>query len=138
MRFEQDQQNFIWQQGQPVINYFDQQKFEQMLEQILLPLHRQSTNLFLEFDRCARRWKKETAFKSSISDIAMNPSYQRIIGMGKDALPFIFNELEREPDEWFWALMAITDENPVKPEERGYIDKMAKAWLRWAKEKGFG
>ena len=34
--------------------------------------------------------------------------YQRIIGMGLPVVPLILEELEREPDQWFWALEAIT------------------------------
>jgi hypothetical protein len=64
----------------------------------------------------------------------MHPAYQQIIGMGVDALPLILRELEREPDHWFWALEAITGENPVPPTDRGRLNEMARAWLRWASE----
>ena len=52
--------------------------------------------------------------------------------MGSAALPFIFSELEREPDNWFWALKAITGEDPVPEEHRGDVALMAKDWLAWA------
>ena len=58
-------------------------------------------------------WRRETALRSSVTAIAMHPAYQQIIGLGEPALPLIFGELRREPDHWFWALGAITGENPV-------------------------
>ena len=46
-------------------------------------------------------------------------------------------ELEREPDHWFWALEAITQENPVPPEAAGRVAKMAEAWIAWGKQQGY-
>jgi hypothetical protein len=57
--------------------------------------------------------------------------------MGPDVLPIIFRELKREPDYWFWALSAITGENPVRAEDAGDLAKMTEVWLRWAKIHGF-
>ncbi len=68
--------------------------------------------------------------------MAMHPAYQQIIGMGDAALPFIFQELRRDPDHWFWALKAITGEDPVAASDRGQLDKMTTAWLDWAGRHG--
>ena len=35
-----------------------------------------------EFRDLVKRWRKDTEFKSSITESAMHPAYQRIIGMG--------------------------------------------------------
>src|SRR5690348_1689752 len=51
-----------------------------------------------EFERFAAQWKRETAHLSSPSSIAMNHAYQRIIGMGDKAIPYILRELLREPN----------------------------------------
>jgi hypothetical protein len=88
------------------------------------------------FGRLVRQWKKDTISISSIEEMALHPAYQRIIGMGPAALPWIFKELEAEPDYWFWALRAITGDDPVKPSERGRITDMTKAWLDWAEAHG--
>lgn len=82
------------------------------------------------------QWKMETRFLSSVSAIAMHPAYQQIIGMGWNALPFIFDDLRRERNHWFWALRAITGEEVVSEEAQGNIDYMAKAWIAWGKERG--
>ena len=68
----------------------------------------------------------------------MHPAYQQIIGMGTDAIPFIVEELRQTPDQWFWALKAITGEDPVDPADRGRVRRMADAWLELAKEHGYG
>ena len=57
--------------------------------------------------------------------------------MGPDIVPLILEELEREPDQWFWALKAITDADPVSPEHTGAVELMAVDWLRWGREQGF-
>jgi len=89
-----------------------------------------------KFDRLARRWRRETAVLSSTVDIAMHPSYQAIIGMGELAVPLILDSLTRRFDHWFWALEAITQDNPVPRRLRGNIEAMARAWLKWGSDKG--
>jgi hypothetical protein len=89
------------------------------------------------FQELAAEWKEATAFTSSLTEIATHPAYQRIIGMGKQALPLILDELRREPDHWFWALKAITGDDPVAPSDRGNLERMAAAWLDWADKRGY-
>ncbi|NNC33210.1 hypothetical protein HKM21_28530 [Longimicrobium terrae] len=93
-------------------------------------------DLTAEFRRLAAEWKRDTADESSVARMAMHPAYQRIIGMGPAALPLILAELEEEYDQWFWALKSITGEDPVLPEDRGYVDRMARSWARWARQNG--
>ena len=89
------------------------------------------------FAELMREWKAEKQFMSSVSQMAMLPSYQRIIGMGSAVLPLIFKELDRQPDHWFWALASITGEDPVPPAHRGKIGMMRQAWLDWGKANGY-
>jgi hypothetical protein len=56
--------------------------------------------------------------------------------MGWPAVPLILEELRREPDQWFWALEAITEQNPVPREVAGVVPKMAEAWIEWGKQQG--
>jgi hypothetical protein len=90
----------------------------------------------LEFLRLAADWKTDTADESSPTRVAMHPAYQRIIGMGPVALPWILADLEVTHDDWFWALRAISGQDPVAPEDRGYIDRMARSWVRWGMRTG--
>jgi len=89
------------------------------------------------FRDLAMSWRKECTYLSSVREMVLHPAYQQIIGMGKSALPFIFRELETHPDHWFWALWAITGEDPVPPEDKGKIQVMTHHWLCWARRRGY-
>ena len=88
------------------------------------------------FEELKTDWKTRTTYMSNSAQIAAVRSYQRIIGMGPAALPLILKELEREPDHWFWALEAISGENPVPPNQAGRVADMAKRWIEWGRQKG--
>jgi hypothetical protein len=85
----------------------------------------------------AENWRTETMFTSSLTERVLNPSYQQIIGIGPVAIPLILQELQREPDQWFWALQSITGEQPAKPDIEGDICALADAWIAWGKGNGF-
>jgi hypothetical protein len=89
------------------------------------------------FSRLAAEWREDTEFASSLTDMVLHPAYQRIIGLGPSALPLIFRELERKPDHWFWALKAISGEDPTPPGAHGNVRLMTRAWLDWATDNGF-
>jgi len=90
-----------------------------------------SETLEKRFARLAEAWRAECLLTSSIQEMAMQPAYQQIIGMGPDVVPLLLKELRERPDHWFWALRAITGENPVKPDHRGKVDRMAADWIEW-------
>ncbi len=81
-------------------------------------------------------WKSKTRHLSNTAQISLVFSYQKIIGMGPAVIPLILAELAREPDHWFWALEALTDENPVTESDAGDIDASARAWVEWGRQKG--
>ncbi len=89
------------------------------------------------FRALAMRWQRETEAHSSISQIAMHPAYQEIIGVGHAAIALILRELQQRPNHWFWALRAITGEDPIQPEQRGKFREMTSAWLQWGKQRGY-
>lgn len=89
------------------------------------------------FHRLADAWRKNRGPTSSVSQMAMRPEYQAIIGMGRDAVPLLLDELRRETDHWFWALAAITGDDPVAQEDKGKLPEMAKAWIRWGRDHGY-
>lgn len=90
-----------------------------------------------KFQRLADKWREETRALSSDSDIMANFAYHQIIGMGERALPLIFEEMQAHGGRWFWALRAITGENPVKREDRGNVRRMTETWLEWARERDY-
>ncbi len=90
-----------------------------------------------KFSRLVAEWRNTRNPVGSVSDICSNFAYQKIIGMGQDAMPLILRELDRSLDHWFWALAAITGANPVKEEHRGRLNLMAQDWFSWAKQQGY-
>ncbi len=84
----------------------------------------------------ANKWREDTKWLSSTNEIAMHPAYQAIIGMGQEAIPMILEDLRKNSGHWYWALKAIAQEDPVHRSERGSINRMKQAWLRWAEQKG--
>lgn len=88
------------------------------------------------FRRLAAEWKQQSRFLSNTGQMAMLRPYQRIIGMGWPAVPHILEELRSDPDQWFWALEAITEENPVPAETAGHVRRSAEAWVEWGVARG--
>lgn len=87
------------------------------------------------FDGLAEEWKSATWHISSVRRRISHPAYLKIIGMGKEALPFIFDDMRKEPAHWFWALEAITREN-VAPDCTS-LREVHEAWLDWGKAHGY-
>jgi hypothetical protein len=85
------------------------------------------------FADCLTKWKADTVYTSSMTDIVLHPAYQRIIGLGPDVVPYVLQELSENGGHWFWALQALTGENPVPQEDRGRTKRMAAAWIEWGK-----
>lgn len=99
------------------------------------PLFRKAT--VEKFERLVTEWRANRNNIGSVLDMCSHIAYQQIIGMGKDAVPLILRELEREIDHWFWALRAITAEDPVTENHRGRLALMSRDWLDWAKIQGY-
>lgn len=88
------------------------------------------------FENLKTDWKSKTRYISNSAQMATVWSYQQIIGMGRPVLPLILKELQRETDHWFWALEAISGENPVDAAQAGQIENMKKAWIEWGRQRG--
>jgi len=88
------------------------------------------------FRELVAQWKQGTRFLSSIHDMVSHPAYLQIIGMGKEAVPLLLDELRREPDHWFVALQAITGTDPIPPSACGDVENMTEAWLSWGEQHG--
>lgn len=94
-----------------------------------------SAALELEFKAHVEKWHNETRHTSSLTKMIAHPSYRRIMGMGRDALPLILRELKERPDHWLVALNAITGEDPVPADSK--FNEAVDAWLAWGVEKGY-
>jgi len=96
-----------------------------------------SSEVSERFARLASDWKQKSRHLSNTVQMAMLKPYQQIIGMGEQALPLILEELRRERDHWFWALEAISGENPVEAGNAGQVKASAEAWIQWGIRKGY-
>jgi hypothetical protein len=90
-----------------------------------------------KFIRLRDEWKMQRGHEPSTMKAVLLPAYQRIIGMGPSVIPLLLRELENNLDNWFWALMAITEEDPVQESSRGDGEAMAAAWLKWGRQRGY-
>ncbi|MDO8787410.1 MAG: hypothetical protein Q7J42_05000 [Sulfuritalea sp.] len=104
-----------------------------LVEAVIKEAEELSSTFFAQLEQ----WKYETKFMSSLQDIVLHMSYQRIIGLGPRVIPLILRELEENGGHWFWALQSITGENPVSPEDVGRTKRMAERWLAWGREKRY-
>jgi len=91
--------------------------------------------LKLEFDWLAKIWKEETEYLSKKSEIYLHPAYADIVLKGWNIVPFILEDLEKEPYFWLKALKDITNENPVIQEHEGNFNLMVNDWLDWGRKK---
>jgi hypothetical protein len=89
-----------------------------------------------EFHHLADRWREETAQVSDVHEKILHPAYLRIMGLGPDVLPLIFRELEQRPSLWFWALEALTGEDPV-PSDLDSMKEVREAWLAYGRRRGY-
>lgn len=88
-----------------------------------------------KFNDLSNKWKDSTKGFSSVSAICLNPYYLKIIAMGKGVVPLILESMSKEPDHWFAALCALTDEDPTSPGDN-FQDATAK-WLDWGLSRGY-
>ena len=88
------------------------------------------------FNSLADEWWANTAHLSLVSQKVIDRRYQRIISLGRKVVPLILERLARQPADWFWALRAITGDDPVKPQDAGHFQAMQEAWLNWGRERG--
>ena len=90
------------------------------------------------FRDLADQWYAKTGMLSVVAQAAMHPAYQAIIGMGTIAIPLILDEMRTHgPTHWAGALRELTHENPIRPEDHGYVDRITKRWLQWGAEQGY-
>lgn len=81
------------------------------------------------FDKLAAQWAEETGRFSTTLQKVTHPAYQQIIGLGPQAVPLIMNELAQGRNHWFWALRAITGEDPTRAGDT--LQSAIEAWQSW-------
>ncbi len=89
-----------------------------------------------DFRRAVCEWVMEIGPTSDVMQITNHPSYRKIVGFGRAAVPYLLREIEGEPSLLVWTLHEITGEDPVPRSARGKIKEMCAAWLSWGREHG--
>ena len=69
-----------------------------------------SARLEAEFKTHVDKWRKDTLHKSSLTRMVLHPSYLRIVGMGRDVLPLLFEELNGVSSDCRSYLLASGDQ----------------------------
>jgi len=93
------------------------------------------SNAAAVFAAAEREWKDETAFVSNPAQKFLHPAYARIIGLGRPAIPLILRSMMKEPSDWFYALRALTGENPVPDQMAGDMVAMTATWILWGRSR---
>lgn len=93
------------------------------------------TTIEAEFNALAEQWYRETRKILIANQIVIHPAYQQIIGMGKEALPYIFRELEKTRGHWIWALTMIYRKDHAKPGQN--FRQAVDSWLEIGKLEGY-
>jgi len=89
------------------------------------------------FKKLAEEWSRNTMHISSASDLVNDRSYRKIIDMGWDVVPHLLIDLQRNKRFWFPALAEITGVRPFDQNDKNNPRRMAEAWIRWGKRKGY-
>lgn len=87
------------------------------------------------FDEYRERWQEETAITSNVTRKIAHEDYQRIIGLGPQALPYILTALEADQDDWFWALFAIVGRDVAAGAET--VGDATERWVQWGRDRGY-
>lgn len=81
----------------------------------------------------ALEWINDTQWDSSFSRIMQHPSFKKLVASGKPALSYAIARI-RDGDlqvHWFLIAKSISGVDPVPPEARGRLARMAEYWLDW-------
>jgi len=93
--------------------------------------------LHQKFLNLAKKWKADVKFLSSPSRIFGNENYFQIIRLGSAIVPYILQDLQKQPFPWFHALrILVEDENDknIGVQYAGDDRKMAECWIEWGKK----
>jgi hypothetical protein len=87
------------------------------------------------FNEHADKWAMETGVHSSPVIRFMHEDYQAIIAKGPQIIPLILKRMRNKPDDWFWALRYLADEDAAL-NVQGF-DAAVAAWLKWGADRGY-
>ena len=95
-----------------------------------------SNKLF--FDERSAFWIDATQYESSLTQITQHPKFSELLAMGDVALRLTLARMNQGEVRihWFPLLKRIANADPVPAHDRGFVDRMTRHWLEWAREHG--
>ena len=90
-----------------------------------------------KFRGLADRWRAETRYISSLSEIEEHETFQEIVEMGQSVIPLVLQELSEKPSWLLLALDALVEEPPILEASEGGLLDSANAWIEWGKKIGY-
>lgn len=112
------------------------EQLEDALVQQLLGASAEGTSTEAKFRKLANNWSSDVGNVSSVGVLTSHPTYQEIVRLGWDVVPFLLADLQQNRGFWFTALNEITGIRPFDPSDAGNSVRMTEAWIRWGKRKG--
>lgn len=89
-----------------------------------------------EFVDLLNTWVNAIKYQSLESQQIKHPAFLRIIAIGNNVLPYIFEEFSKRPFiAWFKALQAITGQD-AGSEAKSFKDAV-ELWLEWGRENNY-
>lgn len=82
-------------------------------------------------------WLDSSRYSSNTFPTTDHPAYLKILSYGDLIIPLLLNDMREHQTHWFFALNDLTGINPVRPENRGNIDRMINDWLAWGAQAGY-
>lgn len=85
------------------------------------------------FRAITEQWKRETGHLSVFSQKTTHPLYQALIKIGDKVVPYLIEELQKTPKNWFLALRKISHTNPVRV--GASVEEAVLDWTAWWNKK---
>ena len=96
-----------------------------------------ANELARRFRQFATTWKNETGMYSVDTRKVAHPAYLKIVGMGSEVIPLIFQDLEEHGGHWYQALEALLGFNPMDGIGGLSIRELKTMWLDWGRQHGY-
>jgi hypothetical protein len=101
-----------------------------------LPTPEPSEAVKQRFCELVTEWQRETAHLSVTSQRVTNRNFLKILTLGDDILPLVFEEFERKATPaWVTALELFTDDRPA--ENASNYREAVQRWLKWGEANGY-
>jgi len=109
-----------------VLDYFTREKFNDKYDNAYNLLSKIKLKEFIV------SLNNETTYSSSPDDVLQNLNFKEIVKLGKDAIPFILEEIQNKPSSLIWALNLITGRRIT--EKKVSVEEASRLWINWGKQ----